>query len=96
MKTIGAKEFRLHMNEVLDRVIAGEEIVIKHRFKPAVRLVAEKVQRPKNSGEVIGKKLDTLLPELRKHKNNLDPDKSYKELYADSLRKSRKYGKYFS
>jgi antitoxin (DNA-binding transcriptional repressor) of toxin-antitoxin stability system len=95
MKTIGAKELRLHMNDVLDRVLAGEDIVVQHRFKGPVRIVSTRRSQPANSGIRIAKKLKTLEPQLRLHKSLLDPNKTYKELYDESLRASPKYGKYF-
>lgn len=96
MKIIGAKELRLHLDEVLDRVLSGEEIVVKHRFKGPVRLVAQHTQPRRGSSAAIAKTLEHLRPELAKHKSTLDPHKSIKELYDESLRSSKKYGKYFN
>jgi antitoxin (DNA-binding transcriptional repressor) of toxin-antitoxin stability system len=81
MKTIGAKEFRLHMNEVLDRVLQGEEIVVQHRLKGPVRLSAVR-QKPSNG--VTGlQAFDT----AAKKPSPYDPHKNLKDLYHDSLTK---------
>lgn len=50
MKTIGAKELRLH----LDQVLNGEEIIVSHRFKKPVRLSAVFPTTPSKSGRLAG------------------------------------------
>lgn len=41
MQTIGAFEAKTHLSALLDRVAAGEEIVITKRGKPVARLVPD-------------------------------------------------------
>ncbi|GIK97597.1 MAG: antitoxin [Alphaproteobacteria bacterium] len=46
MITVGAFEAKTHLSTLLDRVAAGEEVVITKHGKPVARLVsAEKVDR---------------------------------------------------
>ena len=40
MITIGAFEAKTHLSSLLDRVAAGEEVVITKHGKPVVRLIA--------------------------------------------------------
>jgi prevent-host-death family protein len=86
MKTIGAKELRNNLDSVLDRVAAGEEIIVKHRFKPPVRL---------SSAQPITKDTDKLaglhaFDAAPKKPSPFDPNKSIKELYRESI--AKKYG----
>lgn len=86
MKTVGAKELRLHLDQVLDRVLNGEDIVVRHRFKDPVRLSA--LRSPATSGleKLAGLHAFDAAP---KRRSSLDPNKSTKELYTESI--SRKY-----
>lgn len=88
MKTIGAKELRLHLDQVLDRVLNGEEIIISHRFKGPVKLSPLSSQSTFTRGKLRGlQKFDA----ASKHEVKFDNNKSIKELYRDSL--TEKYGK---
>lgn len=78
MKTIGAKELRLH----LDQVLGGEEIIINHRLKQPVRLSAVLPTPTHKSGKLSGLRAFDAAP---KQKSLLDPDKSIKELYHESI-----------
>jgi antitoxin (DNA-binding transcriptional repressor) of toxin-antitoxin stability system len=40
MLTINVKEFRKNLDSVFDKVLNGEDVTIKHRFKKPVRLIA--------------------------------------------------------
>ncbi|MEI6481565.1 MAG: type II toxin-antitoxin system Phd/YefM family antitoxin [Candidatus Saccharibacteria bacterium] len=86
MKTITAKELRNNLDSILERVNAGEEIIVKHRFRDPVRLV------PNNAIKDTGKKMIGLaaLDNAPRKEYFLDPNKSYKELYHDAL--DKKYG----
>jgi prevent-host-death family protein len=42
MITVGAFEAKTHLSALLDRVAAGEEVVITKHGKPVARLVAER------------------------------------------------------
>ena len=84
MNTIGAKELRLHLEEVLDRVIQGEEIIVRHRFKAPVRLSAVL------DGDIT-QKLEPLtglqaFDGAPKHKSPYPRNKSVKELYNQSVK----------
>ena len=47
MATVGAFEAKTKLSELLDRVAAGEEIVITRHGKPAARLVPPHAAAPK-------------------------------------------------
>jgi antitoxin (DNA-binding transcriptional repressor) of toxin-antitoxin stability system len=40
MTVIGATHLRSRMDEIFDRVLAGEEIIVHHRFKGPIKLSA--------------------------------------------------------
>lgn len=80
MKVIGAKELRLHLNQVLDRVIGGEDIVVQHRFKDPVMLSALR-KIPQDKGKLTGLQA---FDEAAKRPSPFDPNKPIKELYRES------------
>ncbi len=80
MTTITAVELRNNFASIVRRVKAGEEIVITYRDEPALRLSSA---APKKTG-MPG--LEALLEAPRKI-SNLDPNKSFKELYHEELDK---------
>jgi hypothetical protein len=77
MKTIGANELRLH----LDQVLQGEDIIINHRFKGPVRLTSVHKQ-PAQRERLSGLQAFDAAP---KHKSPFDPKKTIKELYDESV-----------
>jgi len=85
MKTIGAKELRLNLEQVLKRVLDGEEVVIKHRFMDPVRL------SPLREQGSSAKKLSGLqaFDKAEQNPSPYDKRKSIKELYDESI--STKY-----
>jgi antitoxin (DNA-binding transcriptional repressor) of toxin-antitoxin stability system len=87
MKTIGAKEFRLHLSQIFDRVVKGEEIIVNHRFKGPIRLRAVH----DSSANLKERTLEGLkaFDMAKKTKSPYDPNKSIKELYDVSI--SKKY-----
>ncbi|HVC36247.1 MAG TPA: hypothetical protein VNE40_02270 [Candidatus Dormibacteraeota bacterium] len=87
MKTIGAKELRMNLDTVLDRVLSGEDIVISHRFKKPVRLTAERQYPHKNYSALQGLRA---FDKSAKRKPSFDVNKPLNELYNESLFK--KYG----
>lgn len=87
MKTIGAKELRMNLDKVLDRVLSGEDIVISHRFKNPVRLTADRQPSYKNHTKLQGLKA---FDKAAKRKPEFDANRPLKELYDKSLIK--KYG----
>ena len=82
MKTIGAKDLRQNMDEVLDRVINGEDIIVKHRFKKPVRLSAIDSSAIKNRQKLAGLKAFEAAP---KKPTVFNPDKTFKELYHEYI-----------
>jgi antitoxin (DNA-binding transcriptional repressor) of toxin-antitoxin stability system len=87
MKTIGAKELRLHLDQILDRVLGGEEIVVNHRFKGPVKLSALHTTSTVKPERLAGlRKFDS----APKRKATFDNKKTIKELYIESL--TKKYG----
>lgn len=87
MKTIGAKELRLHLDEVFDRVVKGEDIIVNHRFKGPIRLTAAQQAGTRSAtGGRSGLKAFYAAP---KRTSPYDPQKSLKELYDESI--TRKY-----
>jgi prevent-host-death family protein len=61
MITVGAFEAKTHLSALLDRVAAGEEVVITRHGKPAARLVAPDCADRARAHEAFAK-----LKELRK------------------------------
>ncbi len=87
MKTIGAKELRAHLDQVLDRVLAGEEVVVKHRFKQPVRLSPAE-PKLQNRQPLAGLRAFDAAP---KQPSPFDPNAPIKEIYRDSI--AKKYGR---
>lgn len=82
MTTITAVELRNHLEDIIKRVMAGEDVRVTYRQKPAIRLTTDIVQdAPKHMSG-----LDAFLASPRK-KSTLDPNKSIKELYHEHLDK---------
>lgn len=88
MKTIGAKELRLHLDQILDRVLSGEDIIVQHRFKGPVRLSAARKQTTTTQHQ---KRLAGLaaLDKAAERPSPFDPKRPLKELYHESI--SRQY-----
>lgn len=82
MKTIGAKELRLHLDQIFDRVLAGEDIIVRHRFKQPVRLSALRPSEPSDSRHLAGLHAFDTAP---KDHVPFDPRKPLKELYNESI-----------
>jgi len=86
MKTIGVKELRLRLDQVLDRVLSGEDIIVRHRFKEPVRLSALRPPQSHPAGKLAGLRAFDAAP---KKASPFDPQKSLKQLYSESI--ARKY-----
>lgn len=82
MKTISAKELRLHLDQVLDRVLSGEDIIVSHRFKGPVRLSTVHPPRFNYTEKLAG--LHTF-DVAGKRISPFATHKSIKELYNESL-----------
>lgn len=86
MKTIGAKELRLQLDQIIDQVLDGEEIIVKHRFKEPIRLQAV---NGKNTGKDRLAGLQ-YFDKADKKPSPFDKNVDLKALYHDSL--AGKYG----
>ena len=84
MKTIGAKELRLHLDEVFDRVLNGEEIVVSHRLKKPIRLSAVHTDSSNYADKLAGLRAFDAAP---KRNSPFDSAKSIKELYSETISK---------
>ena len=82
MKTIGAKDLRQNMDEILDRVINGEDIIVQHRFKKPIRLSALNSLANKNNPRLAGLKAFENAP---KQPSTFNSNKTIKELYHESI-----------
>jgi antitoxin (DNA-binding transcriptional repressor) of toxin-antitoxin stability system len=83
MKTIGAKELRVHLDQVLDRVLKGEDIIVSHRFKAPVRLSAVETSSDIQKRQALaGLRAFEAAP---KKSLSFDSKKSVKELYHESI-----------
>lgn len=82
MKTIGAKDLRQNMDAVLDRVINGEDVIVKHRFKQPVRLSALNTSANKNHQKLAGLKA---FETASKQPSPFNPKMTVKQLYHESI-----------
>lgn len=85
MTRITALELRQNLRQVLERVQAGEEIVVTYRGGASVRLIPEETERPAAAG------LDALVALVPTDDFEEHPD-AFRDRYAQHLEK--KYGKY--
>jgi antitoxin (DNA-binding transcriptional repressor) of toxin-antitoxin stability system len=83
MKTIGAKELRLHLDQVLDQLLQGEDIIVSHRFKGPVRLTSV-YKQPTQQARLSGLRAFDMAP---KRASPFDSKKTVKELYNESIAK---------
>lgn len=84
MKTIGAKELRINLDQILDQVANGEEILVSHRFKKRpIRLSAVYSNSPRTpSDRYAGLHAFDMAP---KKPSPFDPKSSLKDLYNQSI-----------
>ena len=84
MKTIGAKELRSNLDQILDQVANGEEILVSHRLKKhPIRLSAVYVSSPGGSNDRhAGLGAFDAAP---KKPNPFNPKYSLKDLYSQSM-----------
>ena len=89
MKTIGVKELRLRLDEVFDRALNGEDIVVSHRFKKPIRLSAvQDSSSVRKHQPLAGLQAFTV---ATKKPSPFNSTKPLKELYYESI--SHKYSK---
>ena len=82
MKTIGVKYLRQNLDEVLDRVIAGEDIIIQHRFKKPVRMSAVNKMPGNERPKLAGLKA---FEDASRHPSPFSSNKTIRELYRESI-----------
>ncbi|HUD11776.1 MAG TPA: hypothetical protein VMS08_05165 [Candidatus Saccharimonadia bacterium] len=83
MRTIGAKELRINLDQILDQVANGEEILVSHRLKKhPIRLSAVYTNSPNTSSKRHAglESFDA----ASKKPNPFDPKSSIKDLYSQS------------
>jgi prevent-host-death family protein len=95
MTTISAKELRDNLENIVERLRAGERIRVTYRSKPAFTLEPEfsDSDRPApGSSEAIDNFVSRVDDRRTKiTESHFDPSKSIKELYHDSLDNDPKY-----
>ena len=86
MKTITAKELRTNLDGVIEEVLHGKSIVVKHRFKDPIQLTAYRPtpRKPNNSTTTPGL---AAFDNAVKKPHTFDSNKSIKQLYHESLNK---------
>ena len=84
MKTIGAKELRINLDQILDQVANGEEILVSHRLKKhPIRLSAVYPSNQSTLGNRhAGLRAFDAAP---KKPSPFDPKSSFKDLYSQSI-----------
>lgn len=88
MKTIGAKELRINLDQILDQVANGEEILVSHRLKKhPIRLSAVYTSSSNTSGDKHAGL--HAFDAASKKPSPFDPKSSLKDLYNQSI--SNKY-----
>lgn len=94
--TVTAKQLREDLSNIVDRVEAGDEVVVIRRSKPAIRLIPEKQSVSRYAGSEVGKRLDALLKDLPSNVSPTlrDPKKDYKQLRDEIYRSDPKYRRY--
>ena len=84
MKTIGAKELRTHLDQILDDVANGEEILVSHRLKKhPIRLSAVYTASPNASSDRHAGL--HAFDAASKKPSPFDPKVSLKDLYGQSI-----------
>lgn len=84
MKTVGAKELRLHLDEIIDRVLGGEDIIVSHRFKKPIKLSAVGSGPAKGAEKLAGLSAFDSAP---KRPSPFSVEKSIKEMYSETITK---------
>ncbi len=96
MKTVTAKELRENLSAYMDQVEAGEEIAVIRRSNIIGRFKPVKKTFVKNNGAGIVAATEEYYKYLDENgiKFSLDPNKSIKELYRESMKNDPKYSRY--
>jgi prevent-host-death family protein len=66
MITVSIREAKIHLARLLDRVLAGEEVVIATAGKPIARLVPAREITPRRPGLARGRVTDAFFEPLPK------------------------------
>lgn len=64
MAVFNVHEAKTHLSRLLDRVLAGEEIIIARAGRPVARLVSAEEARPRNPGIAQGSVTDSFFEPL--------------------------------
>lgn len=95
MQTITAKELRDNLGQYVQRARRGESIKVTYRSKPAFTLQADtpKSSNPEPGSPAAMREFIRLVHEMNKvpRVSTLDPTKSIKQLYHESLDADPKY-----
>ncbi len=81
MKTINAKELRQKLDQTFDRVLSGENVIVKHRFKKPILLSSVE---PSNSNKKALRGL-AAFDTAKKKPSPYSQEKSIKNLYRQSI-----------
>ena len=64
MTTVNIQEANTHLSRLLERVVAGEEVVIARAGKPVARLVPIEPEEPRKPGLAKGRMTDAMFEPL--------------------------------
>ena len=64
MTTVNTQEAKAHLSRLLERVVAGEEVVIARAGKPVARLVPIEPEEPRKPGLAKGRMTDAMFEPL--------------------------------
>lgn len=96
MTTVTAKESRENLSDIIDRVEAGEEVVVIRHSKPVMRLIPDSPSRSNVKMVVAGIERYYAYLDAAGINPLSDPDKSTKELYHEAVDDDPKYARYTS
>lgn len=91
MTSVTAKQLRENLSEIMDKVENGQEIVVIRHSRPAIHLVPAQLKT--DSSKRVAEGIDRYLSYAKAAgiKSSLDPNKSFKQLYRESLANDPKY-----
>lgn len=96
MTTVTAKQLRENLSDIIDRVEAGEEVVVIRHSKPVMRLVAEAGGHASPyAGDAVGERLSVLRRGLavKIPPKFQDPAVGYKEMRDELMLRDSHYGR---
>lgn len=98
MTTVTAKELRINLSAILKRAMAGEQIEVIYRSRPAIYISASPRANSPYRGDKVAKGLAELVKDLPDGISPWfrDPKRNYKQIRDELYRRDLKYRKYFS